>query len=182
MALFRKYLKPEDLGASLYELLRSGLESESDLSLSRLLRNLEIEQGDLHNQYAGDVMVALMFAATMAVERSASNRVAKAIVSGMKSEFANHLEEQGANPVQQAEWELTLADTFLMYRSCLENYSGFEPPWRLGRQFYWNLLGREEYVAMSIKIATLYLLTARDMAQNLLNKLGPMVLVAEKRN
>ena len=177
MVLFKKHLRPEELGAMLYEMLRSGLESDGELSLRRLVQSLDLESEQLHAQYAGEVMVGLMYAATLAIERSAPQRVAQMIITGMKSEFSNHLQEQGASPLQMAEWEATVANTFLLYRSSLEDYSGFEPPWKLGRQFFWNLLDREDYVAMSIKIATLYLVAARDAAQDLLNTHGPILLV-----
>ena len=162
----------------LYEGLRRGLESDSDLSLDGFLRSLNHDVSQVNEQYAGEIMVGLMFGAVMAIERSASERVAEEIVSGMKLEFLRHLEEQGANAIQRAEWEIILADRFLGYRQCLEDYSGFEPPWKLGRQFYWNLIGTEEHIAMLIKISTLYLLAARDASQDTLNKYGPLVLVS----
>jgi hypothetical protein len=177
MALFKKQLQPEKLGAIVYERLRKELEGNGDLALDHLLHNLGLESANDQPEHAGDVIVALMFAATMAIERSAPEPVAVKIVSGMKSEFLSHLREQGATALQAAEWEATLASSFLVYRTCLEDYSGFEPPWKLGRQFFWNLIGREEYVAMAVKIATLYLIAARDAVQELLNKYGPAVIL-----
>jgi hypothetical protein len=153
------------------------MESEAVLSINHFLKNLDRHVDEVNEQYAGEVMVGLMFGAVMAIERSASPRVAEQIIAGMKLEFLRHLEEQGANAIQRAEWETILADRFLGYRQCLENYSGFEPPWKLGRQFFWNLIGVEEHVAMLIKISTLYLLEARDRCQDLLNEYGPSVLV-----
>jgi hypothetical protein len=153
------------------------MESEAVLSINHFLKNLDRHVDEVNEQYAGEVMVGLMFGAVMAIERSASPRVAEQIIAGMKLEFVRHLEEQGANAIQRAEWETILADRFLGYRQCLENYSGFEPPWKLGRQFFWNLIGVEEHVAMLIKISTLYLLEARDRCQDLLNEYGPSVLV-----
>lgn len=177
MRLFRKQTKPVELGSILYEALRAGMESEGDLSIVHFLRSLDKDVDEVNEQYAGEVMVGLMFGAVMAIERSASTRVAEQIISGLKLEFLRHLEEQGANAIQRAEWETILADRFLGYRQCLENYSGFEPPWKLGRQFYWNLIGAEEHVAMLIKISTLFILAARDRCQDLLNEYGPSVLV-----
>jgi hypothetical protein len=177
LRLFRKQTRPADLGSILYEALRSGMESDGDLSIDGFLRSLDSDLGEANDQYAGEIMVGLMFGAVMAIERSASARVAEQITSGLKLEFVRHLEEQGANAIQRAEWETILADRFLGYRQCLENYSGFEPPWKLGRQFYWNLVGIEDHVAMLVKISTLYLLAARDRCQDLLNEYGPSVLV-----
>jgi hypothetical protein len=177
LRLFRKQTKPVELGSILYEALRAGMESEGDLSIVHFLRSLDKDVDEVNEQYAGEVMVGLMFGAVMAIERSASTRVAEQIISGLKLEFLRHLEEQGANAIQRAEWETILADRFLGYRQCLENYSGFEPPWKLGRQFYWNLIGAEEHVAMLIKISTLFILAARDRCQDLLNEYGPSVLV-----
>jgi hypothetical protein len=177
LRLFRKQTKPVDLGSILYEGLRAGMESEGDLSIDQFLKSLDRDIDEVNEQYAGEVMVGLMFGAVMAIERSASARVAEQIIAGMKLEFVRHLEEQGANAIQRAEWETIVADRFLGYRQCLENYSGFEPPWKLGRQFYWNLIGAEDHVAMPIKISTLYMLAARDNSQDLLNEYGPSVLV-----
>ena len=141
------------------------------------LKSLDREARTVCEQYEGEIMVGLMFGGVMAIERSATLRVADEIIAGMKLAFLQHLEEQGANAIQRAEWETVLADHFLTYRQCLENYSGFEPPWKLGRQFYWNLVGVEEHAALLIKISTLYLLAGRDRCQELLNEYGPSLLV-----
>jgi hypothetical protein len=181
LKLFRKQLHPEELGAMVYESLRSGMESEDDLSMRRFVDNLDFGGDSPDEHYVGEIVVALMFGATLAIERSTPATVAQRIVSGMKTEFQKHLGEQGATAIQQAEWENVIASRFLEYRLSLEDYSGFEPPWRLGRQFYWNLIGQQDYHAMSIKIATLYLLAARDQCQELLNTHGPTLLVAPSR-
>lgn len=176
MKLFRRHITSGDLGARIYELLRSGMASPGDLSVERLIESIDLSAGVLDENYRGEVMVGLMFAAVLAVERSASPRLAHLITAGMKAEFMSHLEEQGADPVQQAEWENILAARFLEYRRTLEEYTGFEPPWKLGRAFYWSIRGEEVYAAMPIKIATLYLLSARDRCQETLNEHGPYLL------
>jgi len=176
MKLFRRHTTPEDLGARLYEALRSGLESKGDLSSDRLLESIDLSPETLDENYRGEVIVGLMFAAVLAVERSATPRLVHQITAGMKAEFLSHLEEQGASPLQRAEWENVLAARFLDYRKSLEEYTGFEPPWKLGRAFYWNILGEEAYMAMAIKIATLYLSAARDHCQQVLNEEGPYLL------
>ncbi len=160
-----------------YEALRSGMESDGDLSMGAYLASLDRDVHTLTDQYEGEIMVGLMFGAVMAIERSASPHVADEIVSGMRLAFLQHLEEQGADAIQRAEWEAVVADHFLAYRHCLDNYSGFEPPWKLGRAFYWNLIGVEEHAAILIKISTLYLLAAQDRCQELLNEYGPLILV-----
>jgi hypothetical protein len=152
------------------------MESSGDLSVDRLLESIDLPPANLDENFRGEVIVGLMFAAGLAVERSASTRVVHQIMAGVKAEFLSHLEEQGANPVQRAEWENVLAARFLDYRKSLEQYTGFEPPWKLGRLFYWNVLGEELYAAMAIKIATLYLMAARDHCQTVLNELGPYLL------
>ena len=174
---FRKHLRPEDLGAKLYEALRIHLQSDGELSLGHLLRSLDLEPASLHEQHSGDAMVGLMFAAALAAERSASPRVAEQIVAGMKLEFLQHLREQGATDLQRAQWEETVATMFLQYRTCMEGYTGFEPPWKLGRLFFWNIVSKNVYDAMSIKISTLYLMAARDAAQSVLNVFGPVLLL-----
>ncbi len=178
MRLFRKHRTSEELGELLYEALRSGMESGGELSTDRLLDSIDRTAAQLDEQFRGEIIVGLMFGATLAIERSATARVATRIAAGMKAEFMNHQEEQGATAIQRAEWEAVIASRFLSYRMSLEGYTGFEPPWKLGREFYWNIIGEQDYTAMSIKIATLYLLSARDFAQVLLNEHGPY-LVAE---
>ena len=162
----------------LYEVLRADLEGNDGLSLERITHALDRKPENLEQNYSGEVMVGLMFAAALAVERSATPKVANRILSGMKTEFLNHLEEQGASPLQRSEWEAVLASRFLQYRKCLEDYSGFEPPWKLGREFFWNIIGEQEQVAMSIKIATLYLMEGQSLSQNLVNTHGPTLLPA----
>lgn len=181
MNLFKKHKRPEELGAILYEALRNGMEGNDDLSLDNFIKNLDRRPEDLETNHKGEVMVGLMFAAALAVERSATPKVANRILSGMKTELLNHLEEQGANLIQRTEWETIVASRFLVYRKCLEDYSGFEPPWKLGREFFWNILGAEEQIAMSIKIATLYLMEGQSLCQKLVNMHGPTLLVSTEK-
>lgn len=178
MGIFRKDLLPEALGARIYERLRSGMEGDDDLSADRFLASLDLDSGSAHAQVRGEIMAGLLFGAVMAVERSAASWTANRIVAGMRTEFLAHLEEQGASTLQRAEWDAVLAARFLAYRQALEGYTGFEPPWKLGRLFYWNILGEELHVAMSVKIATLYLLCGRDLCQDLLNACGPRLVSA----
>ncbi|MDH3251376.1 MAG: hypothetical protein OEM41_01220 [Ignavibacteria bacterium] len=175
--LFKKHRRPEELGAMLYEALRQALELEGDLSLDGFVESLGRARESLDAQYAGEIMIGMMFGGAMAIERSAPVRVAEQIDAGMKTEFLQHIQEQGASTIQKAEWETIIATRFLDYRQCLEDYSGFEPPWKLGREFFWNILGTDEYDAMSIKISTLYILAARDLCQSLLNEYGPTLII-----
>ena len=175
MRLFRRHLNPGQLGAMLYERLRAGLASESELSMDELVRTLGKNPADLDPQYAGEVMVGLMFSAWLAIERSASPWVSKRIFEGMKLEFQNHLVEQGASAAQRKEWMAVLDNRFAAYRETLEGYTGFEPPWKLGRLFFWNIIGVEEHIAMSVKIATLFMMKARDECQEMLNEYGPVL-------
>lgn len=175
--LFKKHRRPEELGAMLYEALRQALELEGDLCLDGFVDSLGRQRESLDAQYVGEIMIGLMFGGAMAIERSAPARVAEQIDAGMKTEFLQHIQEQGASSIQKAEWETIIATRFLDYRQCLEDYSGFEPPWKLGREFFWNILGADEYDAMSIKISTLYILAARDLCQSLLNEYGPSLII-----
>lgn len=175
--LFRKHMTPEDLGALLYEEIRHHLASEDDLSISALLRNISRTVDDVPEHHVGAIMVGAMFGAAMAIERSTSRWIADRIIDGMHREFCRHLHEQGATPEQVIDWESIIADHFLVYRSALEGYEGYEPPWKLGRTFFWNIVGAEEYVAPAIRQATLYLLSVRDAAQELVNEYGPRLVV-----
>ncbi len=177
MKLFRKNQTPEELGAKLYEALRAGMASETELSVERFVGSLDMPPDTLDEQYVGEVMIGAMFAAQLAVERSTWQGLARQISRGMYDEFLLHLREQGASPVQIAEWETVAAARFTDYRASLEGYEGFEPPWKLGRQFFWAIVGTKEYRALPIKIATYYLLEARNVAQHLMNQYGPTLVV-----
>ncbi len=177
MRLFRKHHTPGEVGAMVYETIRAGLASDGELSVRRLLETLDLDPGRLHEQYVGEIMIGSMFGGALAVERSTSPWMAQQICNGMTAEFLQHLKEQGADDAQVSEWEVIAKARFLEYRNCLEGYEGYEPPWKLGRQFFWNVSGVEEYVAMSIKIATLYLLAIRDMCQSVINQYGPTLAV-----
>jgi hypothetical protein len=178
MKLFRKNLTPEELGAIIYEKLRAHLASDDELSISSLLSKLPRREEDLPDQHQGAIMIGTMFGALLAIERSTSRWTAKRITDGMHREFFAHLREQGASPVQVKEWEQIVDDHYALYRPALEGYEeGGEAPWRLGRQFLWNIIGAEEYVATQIKEATLFLLQALDVAQSLMNKYGPTLIL-----
>lgn len=177
MKLFRKHNTPEEIGGMIYEALRAGMASSGELAAEGLLRAIGKQKSDLHDQHIGEIMMGCMFGATLAIDRSTSRWMGRQIVIGMNREFLYHLEEQGATRNQAAEWEAIVEQRFQQFRDCLVEYEGFEPPWKLGRQFLWNLSGEEEYVALSIKSATYYLLQARDTAQAILNRHGPTVKV-----
>ncbi len=161
----------------LYETLRAGMASDGDMSVARFIASLDRKPSDLHEQYVGEVMIGSMFGAVLCIERSTSKWMAEQIVTGLVAEFLNHLKEQGARPSQIEEWQRIVSEHFAEYRRCLCDYEGLEPPWKLGRQFYWNITGVEEYIAMSIKIATYYILAAQDAAQKIVNEYGPTVVV-----
>lgn len=155
----------------LYEMLRSEGEGPGTLSMEGLVSSLGLEPEGPNR--LGEIMAGMLFACTIAAERSASPQTATLITAGARAEFMTHLLEQGADPVQRAEWDAVLAERMLSYRRILEATTGFEPPWKLGRAFYWNLSGQERYDALAVKVATLYLMEARDAAQRLLNEHGP---------
>lgn len=178
MSLFQKNLSPSDLGAHLYETLRRSMQSDGELSMQHLLTGLELVPEELHPQYVGEIMVGLMFGATLAIESSATPRIANQIISALKAEFLSHLEEQGASPLQCAEWEAVLANRFLTYREALEGYTGFEPPWKLGRALFWHIIGQEVHIAMCVKICTLYIMAARDVCTAILKEQGPRLTLS----
>jgi hypothetical protein len=171
--LFRKHYTPEEVGGLIYETLRLGISPEGALSVNTFISSLDKTEGDLQEQYVGEIMLGAMFGATLAIERSTSRWIAERIGRGMHQEFFRHIAEQGASEQQVIEWRAMVHERFLEYRRCMEQYEGYEPPWKLGRQFFWNITGVEEYIAMSIKIATLYVLEARDTVQPVLNEYGP---------
>jgi len=151
--------------------------SETEISIDRLAGSLDLPTDELSELYVGEAMIGAMFAATLAIERSTWKWMGQQIQKGMAGEFFLHLKEQGATVDQIGEWRLMIDARFAEYRLCLQGYEELEPPWKLGRQFYWNMIGDERYVAMSIKIATLYLLEIRDAAQKLMNQYGPTLIV-----
>lgn len=59
------------------------------------LKSLDREARTVCEQYEGEIMVGLMFGGVMAIERSATLRVADEIIAGMKLAFLQHLEERG---------------------------------------------------------------------------------------
>jgi hypothetical protein len=177
MKLFRRHYSPGEVGGMIYETLRAGMASDGNLSVTTLIENLDRTEAELQDQYVGEIMIGAMFGATLAIDRSTSNWLADQICRGMHTEFFTHLAEQGASERQVLEWRAVVQERFQEYRRCMEQYEGFEPPWKMGRQLFWNITGAEEYLAMSIKIATLYVLAARDAVQPLLNQYGPSITV-----
>jgi hypothetical protein len=175
--LFRKHITPEELGALIYEKIRQHLASSDRLSIDGLLQRLRHDARNLPEQHVGAIMVGSMFGAVLAIERSTTRWIADRIIAGMQREFTRHLREQGASPEQAREWEAIICDHFLAYRSAMEGYEGYEPPWKLGRLFYWNIVGLEEYIAPCIKEATLHLLAIQDSIQELVNDYGPRLVV-----
>jgi hypothetical protein len=173
MARLRKHLTPEEFGALLYETVREGVAATKELSMTGLLTGLELGDGLLSEQYEGEIVIACLFGATLALERSTPAVIRTRIVDGLQQEFVRHLGEQGALPEHCQEWREVFRAHFREYGVCLEGYDGDEPPWKLGRQFLWHLTGRRDHAARSIRHAALYLLRARDLAQHLINEHGP---------
>ncbi|MBP1647340.1 MAG: hypothetical protein H6Q30_785 [Bacteroidetes bacterium] len=177
MKLFRRHYTPEEVGSMIYETLRAGMASSGDLSVKTLIDNLDRTEAELHDQYVGEIMIGAMFGALLAIDRSTLPTTRDLICRGMHREFYAHLGEQGASEDQVLEWQVVVQERFREYRRCMEQYEGYEPPWKMGRQLFWNITGAEEYLAMSIKIATLYVLAARDTVQAVLNQYGPSIQV-----
>jgi hypothetical protein len=173
----RKRRTPREFGGILYELLRREMASPGPLSIGGFIGRLEEAGEHLHQQHAGGVAIGVMFAATLALERSTTAWIAREAARGMRGEFSRHLHEQGASIDQVREWEAVIRRHFGMYRAALLRYEGLEPPWKLGRRFLWHLTGTEEYDAHLVKEATLYLLAARDRAQEIVNRYGPTIVV-----
>jgi hypothetical protein len=171
--MMRKHLTPETLGALLYETLREAVASTEELAVGKLLSRLEIEEETLPRQYVGEIMAGCLYAATLAVERSASEWIGQRIVAGMKEEFVSHLREQGATPQQVQQWKGVVDRHFVEYGLSMEDYEGLEPPWKLGRQLLQNFSGRDDHPALSVKHATEYLVTMQTLAQQVLNDYGP---------
>jgi len=169
----RRHLTPEDFGALLYETVREAAATTEELSITGLLAGLELPDGHLSEQYEGEIIIACLFGATMALERSAPAMIRQRIVDGLHAEFTRHLAEQGALPEHCREWRKVFTAHFREYELCLEGYEGDEPPWKLGREFLWHLTGGRDHPARSIRHAALYLLQARDLAQQLINEHGP---------
>ena len=173
----RKHRSPREFGSILYELLRREVESESGISAGRFASRLRERGARLHEQYAGGIVVGVMFAATLAISRSTLVWVSREAARGMRDEFSRHLAEQGATAGQVREWEAVVRKHFGAYRAALLDYAELEPPWKLGRQFLWHLTGTESYDALQIKESTTYLLAARDRAQEIVNRYGPRIVV-----
>lgn len=170
-------MTPENLGAMIYEALRSSLASGGSFSVDTLVRRIGKSEEDLPEQYVGAIMVGSMFGAVLAIERSTAKLIGQRIVEGMQEEFFRHLREQGASANQIGDWQEIVGEHFQVYRSSLEGYEGFEPPWKLGRQFLWGITGVEEFIGTAIKGATLHILAAQETAQDLVNRYGPTLTV-----
>lgn len=176
MRLFRRHYSAREVGALLYEALRAAIASPSGgLSIHVLLEHLERHQESLPVQHIGEVVVGAMFSASLAVERSVPRWMSGEIVSGMRDEFLLHLREQGATDRQVAEWESVFHERFREFAAELKDYDGLEPPWKFGRRFLWSVVAVQDYRALSIKHATMFLLEARDRAQELINAYGPHI-------
>lgn len=173
MSPLRKHHTPEEFGALLYETVREAVAATRELSITGLLTGLELEDGRLSEQYEGEIVIACLFGATMALERSTPVVIRHRIVEGLQGEFIRHLGEQGASAEHCREWRKVFRAQFQEYAESLEGYEGDEPPWKLGRQFLWHLTGGRDHVARSIRHAATYLLQARDLAQQLINEHGP---------
>jgi len=173
MSALRKHLTPEEFGALLYETVREAVVATRELSMTRLLTGLELQDGLLSEQYEGEIVIACLFGATLALERSTSAVIRLRIVEGLQEEFIRHLAEQGAHPEHCREWRRVFSAQFREYAECSEGYEGEEPPWKVGRHFLWHLTGRRDHLAGSVRHAALFLLQARDLAQQLINEHGP---------
>jgi len=173
MSPLRKHRTPEEFGALLYETIREAVAATRELSITGLLTGLQLQDGRLSEQYEGEIVIACLFGATMALERSTPFVIRQRITEGVQQEFIRHLAEQGASDGDCQEWRRVVRAQFAEYGDCVEGYEGEELPWKLGRQFLWHLTGGRDHVASSLRHAAQYILRARELAQRLINEHGP---------
>jgi hypothetical protein len=171
-----KRLTPEELGVTIYELLRANLEADGRLSLQHLSEEVTTGDPEASEDNAGEAMIGCLFGAVLAIEHSTPPWICRRVRTGMETEFFRHLFDQGASAQQVEEWRAVQAERFLGYFRTLERYRGPEPPWELGRDFAWNLTGTEDPDDLVIRRATLFVLAARDLAQAHIDKHEPNLL------
>lgn len=174
--MFKKRHTPEELGSLIYESVRTEMEGDSSLSIRYLIEELGKDEAQLQEQYIGVVMIAGIFGAVLAIERSTPPWVCRRIRTGLETEFFKHLFEQGASSQEVEEWRAVQIEHFLGYFKAIEGKNGGELPTELGWEFVWNLAGIEDDDEIVSQRAALYIMTARDHAQAIIDEHEPQLL------
>ena len=174
--MFKKKYTPEELGALIYESVRSEMEGDAELSIHYFIEELGKQESELQEQYVGVVMIACLFGAVLAIERSTAPWVCRRIRTGLETEFFKHLFEQGASDQEVEEWRAVQAEHFLGYFKALEGKSGGELPVELGWELVWNLAGVEDDDDLVAQRAALYVMASRDHTQRIIDEHEPNLL------
>lgn len=144
----------------------------------RFLENVGETAEKLPEHHAVEILVGHLFGAQLAVEDVCKSNVSNPIMEACLDALSNHLNKTGLLPdlptIVTREGIFTLKELvhtrFEQYAACIQNTAGAGPSFHLGKQFYWNVIGREEPNADRVVVASIHLFATVDAVKHILGK------------
>lgn len=126
-----------------------------------------------------EILIGHLFGAKLSFEEIYGLDVSKPIMDGCLRALSIHLNKIGHLPdlptIVTREGIFTIKELvhprFEQYTSCIQNTSGAGPSFHLGKQFYWNVIGREEPNAERVVVAAIHLFSTFDAVKHVLTKI-----------
>jgi predicted lactoylglutathione lyase len=149
MNLFKKRISSSEMGAIIFEVTRNWIKHHTKGFLSEL--GMQPNQ-EYESRCIVEIFIYFLFGVLLIIKKKYDDPIADYIMDVVKEHFMITAKEIK----NESELEQLFVNRFLQYYSCLENKSGAGPMWHLSKQFYWNIIGREEMSAIAIYKVGIY--------------------------
>ncbi len=169
MSLFRKSISPAALGTVIYDFVHRAF-LDGPMSHESLAEELNEDPADLPDGYEGEVLMALLYSAMVAVEATCEESTGGPILESMVKVYVSQGEEGGLGRSQVEQLKEQLRRRVHEYAACLRNHTGSGPAWHLGKAFYCNVVGEKRESAVGVTTAARYFFASVDGVKGVLRQ------------
>lgn len=169
MPLFRKPISAAELGTIIYDSVHSAF-LDGPMSYESFAERLGTDPDDLPNGYEGEVLIALLYSAAVAVEATYEEPIGGPILESMVNVYVSHGEEGGLNRAQVDQLKDQFRKRVHEYAGCLRNNAGLGPAGHLGKALYRNVVGDERQSALGVTAAAQYFFASVDGVKGVLER------------
>jgi len=131
----------QDLGRTIYTALQQAFVSDTPMSYSSLLKELGEDPEKMTSDYAGEILVGLLFAAGVAIQGTYEEPVGEPAFQSALNEYVAHGMQGGLSKQQVAELKSRAVARMQEYDACLKDESGGGPASNLGTAFLRHVVG-----------------------------------------